>query len=279
MKQPIIDCLSKLLKLKKEEVEKFVEIPPNTEMGDYAFPCFVLSKTLRKPPVEIATEFARELSKLKIKGVERIECNGAYLNFFIDKKEFIKEIIARAVDDNFGKGSEKRKILLEHTSINPNASPHVGRARNSIIGDSIARTLRFLGNKVETHYYVNDVSKQVAILAMNFSPKDRFENMLEKYVKASKQIADNPKLEKKVFEMLEKTNEWSEIEGKLMFESNHPPMNIVRFCSAMAREFWYRMIKKMAFLDGPKGIIMAMYQVYSRFISYAKLWEMQISKK
>jgi len=82
-----------------------------------------------------------------------------------------------------------------------------------------------------------------------------------------------------VFEMLEKTNEWSEIEGKLMFESNHPPMNIVRFCSAMAREFWYRMIKKMAFLDGPKGIIMAMYQVYSRFISYAKLWEMQISKK
>ncbi len=204
MKQPIIDCLSKLLKLKKEEVEKFVEIPPNTEMGDYAFPCFVLSKTLRKPPVEIATEFARELSKLKIKGVERIECNGAYLNFFIDKRELIKGIITKAVDDNFGKGSEKRKILLEHTSINPNASPHVGRARNSIIGDSIARTLRFLGNKVETHYYVNDVSKQVAILAMNFSPKDRFENMLEKYVKASKQIADNPKLEKKVFEMLEK---------------------------------------------------------------------------
>ena len=151
MKQPIIDSLSKLLKLKKEEVEKFVEIPPNTEMGDYAFPCFVLSKTLRKPPVEIATEFARELSKLKIKGVERIECNGAYLNFFIDKRELIKGIITKAVDDNFGKGSEKRKILLEHTSINPNASPHVGMARNSIIGDSIARTLRFLGNKVETH--------------------------------------------------------------------------------------------------------------------------------
>ncbi len=76
-------------------------------------------------------------------------------------------------------------------------------------------------------------------------------------------------------EMVEKTNNWSEIEAKLMFDAHHPPMNIPRFMSAMWREFYFRMIRKMAFLDGSIGIIMAMYQVYSRFISYAKLWELQ----
>lgn len=80
-------------------------------------------------------------------------------------------------------------------------------------------------------------------------------------------------------EMLEKTNNWSEIEAKLMFESGHPPMNERRFSSAMMREFYKRMIRGMAFLDGGEGIIMAMYQVYSRFISYAKLWEMQENSK
>ena len=79
-------------------------------------------------------------------------------------------------------------------------------------------------------------------------------------------------------EMVEKTNNWSEIEGKLMFEAGHPRMNAARFGSAVAREFWYRMIRKGAFLDGPEGIIMALYQVYSRFISYAKLWERQEMK-
>lgn len=76
-------------------------------------------------------------------------------------------------------------------------------------------------------------------------------------------------------EMLEKTNRWSETEAKLMFDAGHPKMNVPRFLTAMGREFWKRMIVGRAFLDGKEGIIMAMYQVYSRFISYAKLWEMQ----
>jgi len=76
-------------------------------------------------------------------------------------------------------------------------------------------------------------------------------------------------------EMLEKTNKWSEIEAKLMYDAGHPKMNVLRFITAMGREFWYRMIRKMAFLDGKEGIIYAIYQVYSRLISYAKLWEKQ----
>ena len=78
-------------------------------------------------------------------------------------------------------------------------------------------------------------------------------------------------------DMVEKTNGWSEIEAKLMFDSGHPTMTVLRFFSAMFREFWLRMIRQAAFLDGPKGMIYAFYQVFSRFVSYAKLWEMQIN--
>lgn len=80
-------------------------------------------------------------------------------------------------------------------------------------------------------------------------------------------------------QMVEKTNNWSEIEAKLLFKSGHPKMNIPRFLTAMFREFWYRGILKLCFLDGPIGIIEIIYQVFSRFVTYAKLWEMQIKNE
>lgn len=76
-------------------------------------------------------------------------------------------------------------------------------------------------------------------------------------------------------EMVEKTNKWSDVEARLMFDAKHPKMNLFRFISAMWREFFLRMIKHRAFLDGKEGIIYALYQVWSRFVSYAKLWELQ----
>lgn len=77
-------------------------------------------------------------------------------------------------------------------------------------------------------------------------------------------------------EMVEKTNDWSEIEAKLLFDSGHPKMNVPRFLTAMFREFWYRGILKLGFFDGPIGIIEIIYQVFSRFVTYAKLWELQV---
>ncbi len=203
MKEEIAKLIEKDLKgkLKHEEVVQLLEVPKQSEMGDLAFPCFKLAGILRKNPAEIAKQLEKEMAG-KIKGVEKIQANGPYVNFFADKNTALEGILS--INDDFGRGKQKEKILLEHTSINPNASPHIGRTRNSIIGDSLYRILEFLGNKVERHYYVNDVSKQVAILALYFEPKDKFEDLLEKYVKASKELKDNPKLEEKVFEMLHK---------------------------------------------------------------------------
>jgi glycosyltransferase involved in cell wall biosynthesis len=81
---------------------------------------------------------------------------------------------------------------------------------------------------------------------------------------------------KSLAEMVEKTNDWSEIEADLMFKAHHPKMNIFRFFSAGLREFWHRMIVQTAFLDGTEGVIYGLYQVFSRLISYSKLWELQI---
>jgi len=71
------------------------------------------------------------------------------------------------------------------------------------------------------------------------------------------------------------TIEWSKTEAKLLFQADHPPMNVFRFVSAMSREFFERMIKKQAWRDGVEGVIEAIYQVFSVFITYARLWELQ----
>lgn len=200
MKEIIANLLEKELKIKKEEILNLIEIPPQQEMGDYAFPCFILAGKFKKSPVQIAAELAK---KLKLpENIEKAEAKGPYLNFFVDEKILAEKILD--VDEKFGRENKKEKILLEHTSLNPNASPHVGRTRNSIIADSIKRILEFQGYQVETHFYVNDVSKQVAMLAMNFKPKDNFNDLLKKYVEINQKIEQSPELEKHVFELLNK---------------------------------------------------------------------------
>lgn len=77
-------------------------------------------------------------------------------------------------------------------------------------------------------------------------------------------------------EMIEKTNQWSEIEAKLLFDASHPKMSWWRFFRIMLTEFWYRMVIKKGFLDGVEGVIYAIYQMWSKFVTYAKLWEMQL---
>jgi arginyl-tRNA synthetase len=204
IKEAIAELLAKQIsskEIKKADLISYIEIPKEQNLGDFAFPCFKLSSILKKNPVEIAKQLEKELKPKN--NITQIKATGPYLNFFVDKISEVKNLLSK-INPEYGGAKENEKILVEHTSINPNASPHVGRTRNSIIADSIVRILRFRGNKVETHYYVNDVSKQIAMLALIFKPKDKFEDMLSNYVKISNKVKDNPELEKNVFELLEK---------------------------------------------------------------------------
>ncbi len=166
------------------------------QYADYTLPCFPMAAELKENPVEIAKDIAQKLQG-KIKGAE-VKAISGYVNFRVTGfAEIVKEILQKK--ENYGKGDKKEKIILEHTSINPNASPHVGRARNSIIGDAIARILRFSGKKVKVHYYVNDVSKQVALLSLVCKGNENFDKMLSLYIKAAKKSKD-----KQVFQVLRK---------------------------------------------------------------------------
>lgn len=78
-------------------------------------------------------------------------------------------------------------------------------------------------------------------------------------------------------DMVEKTNTWSEIEARLLYDSGHPKMNIFRFFTAGFREVWHRGIVKLGFLDGTVGVIEIIYQTFSRLITYSKLWELQLN--
>jgi arginyl-tRNA synthetase len=199
----ITDLLKKELKIDGIKLET----PPDPVLGDFAFPCFALAKTFKKSPNNIASELASKLKPTPF--VSEIKANGPYINFFVNKSKFSDMVISNVLksknkygSSNLGKG---QKVLIEHTSINPNASPHVGRARNAIIGDSLVRIYKFQGYDVETHYFVNDVGKQIAMLVYaSKGKKPSFEGLLDLYVNVNKQVKENPSIEKEIFSLLNK---------------------------------------------------------------------------
>ncbi|MBN2421385.1 arginine--tRNA ligase [Candidatus Woesearchaeota archaeon] len=199
IKQNITDALHKILK--KDIV---LEVPPDSALGDYAFPCFNLAKEMRKAPPLIAQDLIKKLGK--IEGVSQIKATGPYLNFFVNKTDIVEETIntIRKQKDKYGASIKKEKIIIEHTSINPNASPHVGRARNALIGDSIVRLMRFNGADVDVRYFVNDVGKQIAMLVLGSKGKKnvQFDDLLKIYVDINEKSENNSKIEKEVFELL-----------------------------------------------------------------------------
>ncbi|MFQ5531125.1 MAG: arginine--tRNA ligase [Candidatus Nanoarchaeia archaeon] len=211
MRNIVVKVLNKALKeerinLKPKEIDSFIEIPPDSEMGDFAFPCFYLASKLKMTPHEVALQIRQNIGTPP-KAFQDIRVSGGYVNFVVDRKKFtesiIKEVILQKQDYgklHLGRGE---KVLVEHTSINPNASPHVGRARNAIIGDSIVRILRFMDYKPEVHYYVNDVSKQIAMLVLAKAEKLNFDSMLKAYSRISKKVSRSQKMELEVFSLLE----------------------------------------------------------------------------
>src|SRR3989338_351789 len=200
------DAIIKFLK-KETKLENIgLETPPNSEMGDYAFPCFVLAKELKKSPNEIAQELSKKFKPNNL--ISEAKDIGPYLNFFVNKSKIAEEIIKEVLKQKEKYGSsgigKGKKILVEHTSINPNASPHVGRARNALIGDAIVRILKFQGYNIEVHYFVNDVGKQIAMLVLGAKGKKNvnFDDLLKIYIDINKKIEENPELEKSVLDLL-----------------------------------------------------------------------------
>ncbi len=159
IKENIASLLSEHISLEKGEIKNLIEVPPSQDFGDYAFPCFILSKILKKSPKEIAEILASKIKSSK--NIEKIEAKGPYVNFFINRKLMAEEILK--INENYGrKKKKKEKIMVEFSQANTHKAFHIGHLRGTSLGESIARILEFLGNKVIRVNYQGDTGMHVA---------------------------------------------------------------------------------------------------------------------
>jgi arginyl-tRNA synthetase len=160
-----------------------LERPPKIEMGEAASPvCFELAKRLKRAPRQIAQQIAT--SWPAIEGVSRIEVAGAgYLNVFFDRGAFWSRA-ASEDEEKPGKGQRRdaegadthggrQKVIVEHTSINPNKAAHIGHMRNAVLGDTIARILRDAGQRVQVQNYIDNTGVQLADVVIGFQHMEK----------------------------------------------------------------------------------------------------------
>ena len=142
------------------ELAIVLERPPKIEMGEAASPvCFELAKRLKRAPRQIAQEIANGLGK--VAGIARVGvAGGGYLNAYFDRGELWASVQAEQSGESRVASGEK--IIVEHTSINPNKAAHIGHVRNAVLGDTMVRILRHAGNRVQIQNYIDNTGVQVA---------------------------------------------------------------------------------------------------------------------
>jgi arginyl-tRNA synthetase len=149
------------------ELAIVLERPPKIEMGEAASPvCFELAKRLKRAPRQIAQEIANAFGR--VAGVARVEvAGGGYLNAFFDRAAFW-EAARKEAQGGTSRTAKPAKIIVEHTSINPNKAAHIGHVRNAVLGDTMVRILRHAGNSVQIQNYIDNTGVQVADVVIGF---------------------------------------------------------------------------------------------------------------
>ncbi len=190
-KEQIIDLLTKETRLKKEKIWSLLEIPPNPDLGDYAFPCYILSERERKAPNQISESIKNNLIKKLPKELEKIETKGPYLNFFINKKILADKILK--INSNYGKSpiGKKKTICIDFSHPNLGKPMHVGHIRSTIIGDSLMRVYDFLNYRPIGINYLGDIGLHIGKLIVAWElwldkgalKKDPVTELLRLYVK------------------------------------------------------------------------------------------------
>jgi arginyl-tRNA synthetase len=167
LQQQLIGRVRDLLKQQYDlELPRIVvDQPPNVGLGEYALPLsFELAKKLRKAPKKIAEEIVAGLGQ--VPGFEKFEVAGAgYINAKLNRQEAAKLLLSDGVRQGSATG---KKILVEHTSINPNKAAHIGHLRNAILGDTFVRLLQAAGAKVDVQNYIDNTGVQVADVVVGF---------------------------------------------------------------------------------------------------------------
>ncbi len=148
---------------------------PNIDYGQLATSlCFELAKKLNQKPLDLAKRLVDAVDKSGFDLIEKVEPAGAgYINFYVDFPKFSALTLEsiKKLDQTYGfvKTDEPKKIIVEHTSVNPLHPIHIGQARNPTIGDTLARILQLRGHDVSRHYYIDDVGRQSSVVAYGYA--------------------------------------------------------------------------------------------------------------
>ncbi|HEX6465708.1 MAG TPA: arginine--tRNA ligase, partial [Terriglobales bacterium] len=168
LQQQLVDRLRELLRTHYalETPNIVVDQPPRVELGEYALPiAFELAKKLRKPPRKCAEELVAGLGELP--GFQKLEVAGAgYINARVDREKFVDALVSDS-QPRSGPGA-RGKVMVEHTSINPNKAAHIGHLRNAILGDTFVRLLRAADFSVDVQNYIDNTGVQVADVVVGF---------------------------------------------------------------------------------------------------------------
>ncbi len=203
MKELVIKVLKKALKkekieLKDEEISNLLEMPPNQDMGDYAFPCFFLADKLKQAPNQIALQIRSNIGNHPIMDFDDIQTSGAYINFFISRKNLARKTVWEILTqkEKYGKTNlgKRKKIVVEFSSPNIAKPFGIGHLRSTIIGNAIANICEFEGFNAVRINYLGDWGTQFGKLMFGYKKfgnekklhADPINHLLELYVKVSK---------------------------------------------------------------------------------------------
>lgn len=203
MKNKIVDLISANIEgLTREEICDLIEIPPKQELGDFAFPCFRLAKTLHKAPQMIAGDIKDAIGEVDF--LQDIQVQGAYLNFFVKKDIYVKSMVDAAIAQDFGSSTEGngQTICIDYSSPNVAKNFHVGHLRTTIIGNSLYKIFSKLGYEVIRINHLGDWGTQFGKLIVAYKAwgseeavkKDGVAELMKLYVKFHEEAEKNPSL-------------------------------------------------------------------------------------
>ncbi len=191
--------------LTAEEIKDMLEIPADSKMGDYAFPCFKLAKVLRKAPPMIAQGVAEKLQGNEL--FAKVESVNAYVNMFISRKFFMHELVSGVAADKGRYGSsdigQNRKVIVEFSSPNIAKPFHIGHIRSTVIGNSIYKIYDFLGYDTVRINHLGDYGTQFGKMIVSYRrwgneedvTKEPIKTLLSYYVKFHEESEKDPSLE------------------------------------------------------------------------------------
>lgn len=205
---------AEVTELELSDIQSMIEIPQDSKMGDYAFPCFKLAKIMRKAPPLIAKNIAEKIADNAM--FERVEQINAYVNIFISKEEFVKDVVEDVLErgEDFGKSNvgEARTVIVEFSSPNIAKPFHIGHIRSTVIGNSIYKIYDALGYNVIRINHLGDYGTQFGKMICAYRHWGRKEDVINEpiktllgyYTKFHEEVETHPELDDEAREIFTK---------------------------------------------------------------------------